>query len=96
MIEMEDLKRGVKKYATPLYVYDLDAVEETLTAVEILGYGGSVLCNESQSIFDRKDGKIRRPDRSLFNGRIQNLPGAWYRSGKTSDLRSAEAERRYP
>ena len=24
MIEMEDLKRGVKKYATPLYVYDLD------------------------------------------------------------------------
>ena len=95
MIEMEDLKRGVKKYATPLYVYDLDAVEETLTAFRLKFWDTADLCFAMKAN-PFLTGKIRRPDRSLFNGRIQNLPGAWYRSGKTSDLRSAEAERRYP
>ena len=44
MIEMEDLKRGVKKYATPLYVYDLDAVEETLTAFRLKFWDTADLC----------------------------------------------------
>ena len=36
MIEMEDLKRGVKKYATPLYVYDLVQVRLTFLLILIL------------------------------------------------------------
>ena len=61
MIEMEDLKRGVKKYATPLYVYDLDAVEETLTAFRLKFWDTADLCfaMKANPFLTGKIGKIR-------------------------------------
>ena len=64
-MNQEILQTYLRQEETPAYIFDLDMLKSRVQMMktilgeraeicfEILGYGGSVLCNESQSISDR-------------------------------------------
>ena len=60
----EQLEYAASRYGTPLYIFDLDLLKKQADRIKTaLG----------QSLSDRSDGRLYRPDRSMLHGRIPDL-----------------------
>ena len=62
------LEYAIVKYGTPLYVFDLDMLEEETERIR-RGVGPDL----SQSFSGREDGGTGRETGNLFHGRVQDL-----------------------